>query len=223
MKYTLLKDLVDLLQEFETTAKDNPQYPQDIEGFKLWIAQSNPSPALMPEPQWQGKELGRSAESIINTLIVHMNRYAKNYSKSAMHGSAFSTQEEFIYLIILKASGEMTKMELIKKNIQDKPVGMQIINRLLSQGWVSQSDSPTDKRSKLIRITPHGLEVLENQMKKIRQATSIVTGNLTQHEKMELIRILDKLNEFHHPLYCQNIETDKLLDEALKSKTDYAL
>jgi DNA-binding MarR family transcriptional regulator len=223
MKYTLLKDLVDLLQEFETTAKDNPQYPQDIEGFKLWIAQSNPSPALMPEPQWQGKELGRSAESIINTLIVHMNRYAKNYSKSAMHGSAFSTQEEFIYLIILKASGEMTKMELIKKNIQDKPVGMQIINRLLSQGWVTQTNSQSDKRSKLICITPHGLEVLENQMKKIRQATSIVTGNLTQHEKMELIRILDKLNEFHHPLYCQNIETDKLLDEALKSKTDYAL
>jgi hypothetical protein len=32
-----------------------------------------------------------------------MNRYAKAYSKSAIHGSEFSTQEDFVYLINLKA------------------------------------------------------------------------------------------------------------------------
>jgi hypothetical protein len=61
------------------------------------------------------KENGRSPESVISTLLVHMNRYAKTYSKSAIAGSGFNTQEEFIYLINLKAFGSMTKMELIKK------------------------------------------------------------------------------------------------------------
>src|SRR5690554_5295977 len=91
------------------------------------------------EPYWEGKEKGRSPESVINTLIVHMNRYAKSYSKSAIYDSEFSTQEDFIYLINLKAFGAMTKMELIKKNIQEKPVGMQIINRLIENGWVDQT------------------------------------------------------------------------------------
>ena len=169
-------------------------------------------------PDWEGKENGRSAESVINTLIVHMNRYAKSYSKSAILGSDFSTQEDFIYLINLKAFGEMTKMELIKKNVHEKPVGMQIISRLITQGWIEQSNSIIDKRSKVISITSKWLASFENQIGKIRKATEIVTGDLTHGEKMELIRLLHKLNDFHQPIYEQNIETEYLLEEALKFK-----
>jgi hypothetical protein len=46
---------------------------------------------------------------LLAPLLVHMNRYAKTYSKSAIAGSGFNTQEEFIYLINLKAFGSMTK------------------------------------------------------------------------------------------------------------------
>ncbi|MES2382003.1 MAG: MarR family winged helix-turn-helix transcriptional regulator [Bacteroidota bacterium] len=218
MNYQLMKDAVDLIKEFENTNFESKQYSGDVNGFKQWMLKTFTAETFTPEPDWEGKANGRSPESVINTLIVHMNRYAKNYSKSAIYGSEFSTQEDFIYLINLKAFGNMTKMELIKKNIQDKPVGMQTINRLIEQGWVKQQDSETDKRSKVISITPKGLKALEKQMDKIRQATHVVTGDLTHTEKMELIRLLDKLNDFHNPLYNQNLEPEKLLEEALKSK-----
>ena len=159
----------------------------------------------------EGKENGRTPESAISTLLVHLNRYAKTYSKSAISDSEFSTQEDFIYLINLKAFGEMTKMALIKKNIHDKPVGMLIIARLLRLGLIEQTDSDLDKRSKLIRITERGLMVLEKQMEKIRQATNIVAGNLTHNEKMELIRILNKLDRFHYPIFSRNIHSDQLI------------
>src|SRR5690606_34044735 len=144
--------------------------------------------------------------------------YAKNYSKSAIFGSEFSTQEDFIYLINLKAHGQMTKMELIKKNVHEKPAGMQTINRLISQGWVNQTASETDKRSKILTISSKGIAVLENQMDKIRKASDIVTGDLTHTEKMELIRLLNKLNDFHQPIYDQNIEPENLLHEVSKVK-----
>src|SRR5690606_37831786 len=146
-------------------------------------------------------------ESVINTLIVHMNRYAKSYSKSAIYGSDFSTQEDFIYLINLKAFGSMSKMELIKKNIQDKPTGMKIIDRLIHNGWVKQDDSKIDKRSKVITIVDKGLMVLEQQMSKIRKATSVVTGDLNKNEKMQLIYLLQKLDHFHKPLYDKNSDS----------------
>lgn len=60
-----------------------------------------------------------------------MNRYAKSYSKSAIFDSGFSTQEYYIYLINLKIFGDMKKINLIKKNVHEKPVGMKIINRLM--------------------------------------------------------------------------------------------
>ncbi|MBS1592359.1 MAG: winged helix-turn-helix transcriptional regulator [Bacteroidetes bacterium] len=217
MKYNNLKNIVNLLEEFESENLLRKMYSNDIEGFKRWIAVNYNSENENSEPDWEGKENGRTPESVINTLIVHMNRYAKSYSKSAIFGSDFSTQEDFIFLINLKAFGEMTKMDLIKKNVQEKPAGMQIINRLIAQKWVAQQDSKTDKRSKVISITPKGLKALGNQMDKIRQATEIVTGDLTQNEKMELIRLLNKLNDFHKPIYEKNIEPEYLLEEALKN------
>ena len=219
MKYDILKNVINLLEEFEADIFLGRTYPNDIEGFKRWIVANYKGDQINNEPNWEGKENGRSPESVINTLIVHMNRYAKSYSKSALFGSDFSTQEDFIYLINLKAFGEMTKMDLIKKNVHEKPAGMQVINRLIAQGWVDQTDSDTDKRSKVIKISNTGLQVLENQMDKIRKATEIVTGDLTRSEKMELIRLLNKLNDFHQPIYDKNIEPEHLLDKALKDRS----
>ena len=218
MNYGLIKDVLDLVQEFEIETNNNNHFETTVEGFKNWISTNNNT--IVNEPNWEGKENGRSAESVINTLIVHMNRYAKSYSKSAIVGSDFSTQEDFIYLINLKAFGEMSKMDLIKKNVHEKPVGMQIINRLINQGWIEQRNSKTDKRSKVISISETGLQALGNQMDKIRQATSIVTGNLSQNEKMELIRLLNKLDDFHQPIYDRNIDTENLLREALTFKIE---
>ncbi|MDR6372368.1 putative transcriptional regulator [Chryseobacterium bernardetii] len=214
MNYTLIKDFIDLLQEFENEVQmGSDAYPGNIQGFKAWISnKQNPEALHAQEPYWEGKENGRTPESAISTLLVHLNRYAKTYSKSAISDSEFSTQEDFIYLINLKAFGEMTKMALIKKNIHDKPVGMLIIARLLRQGLIEQTDSDQDKRSKVIRITERGLQVLGNQMEKIRQATNIVAGNLNYYEKMELIRILNKLDRFHYPIFSRNISSDQLID-----------
>ena len=215
MNYSLIKDVFDLVQQFEIENKGVNSFEASIDGFKNWISINNNT--IVNEPNWEGKENGRSAESVINTLLVHLNRYAKSYSKSAISGSDFSTQEDFIYLINLKAFGEMSKMDLIKKNVHEKPVGMQIVNRLIAQNWVNQTASEIDKRSKVLKITSKGLQALENLMDKIRQATSIVTGNLSQNEKMELIRLLHKLDDFHQPIYDKNIDTENLLNEALKN------
>lgn len=213
MNYQLIREVIELIEKFDTSIDAN-LYTKDLKGFKHWICDTEKDVDHLPEePHWEGKESGRTAESVINTLIVHMNRYAKTYSKSAIHDSEFSTQEEFIYLINLKAFGEMTKTDLIKKNIQEKPVGMQIINRLIHQGWVNQKDSSSDKRSKIILITAKGIEALAQSMKKIRQATQIVTGNLDYAEKIQLIKLLQKLDSFHQPIYSQNLDPSQLLDQ----------
>ncbi len=203
--------MLPLIEQFEDENK-NGSYSHDVEGFKCWVVSKQSG--LLAEPQWEGKENGRSPESVISTLIVHMNRFAKSYSKAAIWGSAFSTQEEFIYLITLKSFGEMTKMQLIKRNIHEKPVGMAIINRLLKQGWISQDESDMDKRSKVIHLTSAGSKVLDQQMEKIRHATQLVSGDLTYNEKMILINLLNKLKDFHQLIYDKNIATNKLLDGA---------
>ena len=211
MNYRMTKEVIDLLEKFEKE-NDKQYYTADINGFKEWICDRTSSGnSQIDEPYWEGKEKGRSPESAITTLLLHLNRYAKNYSKSAISDSDFVTQEDFIYLINLRAFGQMTKMELIKKNIHDKPVGMLIITRLLKNGWIEQTESDIDRRNKLIKISEKGNEALEKQMTKIRQATDIVSGNLTYSEKMELIRVLNKLDRFHYPIFSKNIDSKDLI------------
>jgi hypothetical protein len=76
-----------------------------------------------------------------------------------------------------------------------------------------QTDSDSDKRSKMIRITQDGISALQAQMGKIRQATNIVTGDLGHREKMDLIRTLQKLDDFHKPIFNSNIAGNELLDK----------
>jgi DNA-binding MarR family transcriptional regulator len=217
MNYALVRELINLAEQFESENQDM-NFATDIDGFKKWLRQENiVAQSLEMEPDWDGKENGRTPESVISTMIVHMNRYAKTYSKSAIHGSNFSTQEEFIYLITLQAYGQMTKMELIRKNIQDKPSGTLIINRLLQQGWVTQVDSKVDKRSKELQLTSKGKSALGQIKKRIDVATKLVAGNLTRVEQLELIRLLQKLENFHQPIFLKNIDRAELLDKATRT------
>lgn len=215
MNYELIRDLINLSEKFESVNR-GLDFATDINGFKQWLyGEMTLASSTNIEPDWDGKENGRTPESVISTMIVHMNRYARTYSKSVIHGSAFSTQEEFIYLISLQGYGPMTKMELIRKNIQDKPSGMLIINRLLQQGWVVQVESTIDKRSKVLQLTSKGKSALGEIKKKIDVATKLVAGNLTRIEQLELIRLLQKLENFHQPIYLQNIDRAELLDKVV--------
>jgi len=211
MNYSMLRDVINLVEEFENQNTDLV-FSNDINGFKQWVQSKNTICLKDNEFTYEGKENGRSMESVISTLLVHLGRYAKLYSKSVIYNSNFTTQDEFIFLITLKTFGKMSKMELIKRNIQDKPNGIQIINRLIRQGFVNQENDLQDKRSKILTITELGLSTLENKMDEIRKATNIVSGNLTNQEKKQLINLLNKLEQFHLPIYHQNIESKDLLN-----------
>lgn len=194
MNYKLIKEFVDLLQEYDQQTTD---YKADMLVFSKWLHQKMLLESDMTEPEWDGKSNGRSADSVINTLLVHLSRYAKLHAKNAIQDSIFSTSDEFIYLISLKSYGAMNKTALIKMNVHEKSAGIQIINRLLIMELVEQIPDLEDKRNKIIHLTEKGRQELEGIMGKIRHASSLVTGNMTHSEKMELIRLLSKL-ELHH-------------------------
>lgn len=216
MKYKLIKEVIDLVDEFEQE-NQSFHYSNDAKGFRNWIIDQHEEQFNLDTFEYEGKANGRSLDSVISTHLVHLSKFAKLYSKAAIYQSKFSSQEDFIFLITLKTFGTMSKMELIKRNIQDKPTGIQVINRLIAQGFINQTSDEKDKRIKLISISEKGMGELDNQMDLIRQATQIVAGNLDQKEKLQLIYLLNKLENFHLPIYHKNLEQDKLLDFAKDS------
>lgn len=196
MYYDLIAEVISLVKVYEEEVHPGSQ---DIHLFLKWLNQRDQasnysSPA---DPEWEGKAKGRSADSVINTSLVHLYRYAKLQAKAAIVGTEFSTPDEFIYLISLVSFGSMTKTALIKLNVHEKSPGIQIVNRLIHNGLVEQEALGTDKRNRMIRITSKGTEILNESMQNIRKATLNVTEPLSNDEKMDLIRLLTKLETFH--------------------------
>ncbi|MNK40689.1 HTH-type transcriptional repressor NicR [compost metagenome] len=213
MDYEFLIELLGLARRFEDAG--HRLNTKSIGDFNNWVIENRDIKIdIQTDFDYPGKENGRTPQSVINTMLVQMVRYAKTYSKSAIDGSDFSTQDEFSYLITLRAFGAMSKIELVRKNVHDKPTGIQIINRLIKNGWVSQYVSQGDRRSRMVTITDKGLATLDKQMEKIRLASQIVTANLDLTEQMELIRLLSKLEAFHRPIYDMQLDSSILLSKA---------
>lgn len=196
MNYDLITDLVGLIKIYE---QETENINRNSQMFAIWLNEYhkkelkiNPS-----EPEWEGKSKGRSADSLINTSLVHLYRYAKLQAKAAIIDTPFSTPDDFIYLISLTSRGSMTKTALIKLNVHEKSAGIQIVNRLINNGLVEQNGIESDKRNRIISISERGKQVLEGSIHNIRQASKNVTEPLSEQEKMDLIRILNKLESFH--------------------------
>lgn len=196
MKYDLITDLISLVKLYE---KEYPDQDQDVVLFGQWLSEylRKNGHSVLIEPEWEGKSKGRSPDSVINTSLVHLYRYAKLQAKSAIADTDFSTPDDFIYLITLMSFGSMSKTALIKMNVHEKSAGIQIVNRLINTGLVEQTGDSADKRSKRIHITSKGMELLNGSMQNIRAATRNVTEPLSYQEKMDLIRLLNKLENFH--------------------------
>ena len=196
MYYDLITDLVTLVKIYD---KESGHDSQDVHSFGQWLSeycQKQGHPTIL-EPEWEGKSKGRSAESVINTSLVHLYRYAKSHAKAAIANTTFSTPDDFIYLISLVSYGSMTKTALIKLNVHEKSAGIQIINRLINSGLVEQSTTDSDKRNRMIHITAKGTQLLTESMQNIKKASMNVTEPLSYQEKMDLIRLLQKLENFH--------------------------
>ena len=196
MYYDLITNLISMVKIYEM---ENVHGGQDVSAFAKWlnVRLDISGPAGIAEPEWRGKINGRSADSVINTSLVHLYRYAKLHAKAAIANTSFSTPDEFIYLISLVSFGSMTKSALIKLNVHEKPVGMQIVNRLIGNGLVQQELLDTDKRNRMIHITQKGTDALNESMDRIRKASNNVTAPLSEAEKSDLIRLLTKLEDFH--------------------------
>ncbi len=207
MNYLLIKNLMNELERYEQEGHTSA----DPQSFGAWLmgAKHHFHTPVIPE----GAIAGETLESMISKLVVFMNRYARMYVKKALEGTGINSFDEFTFLITLYPYSSMNKMELIERNIQEKPTGMEVIRRLLEKGYLDQQDDPSDGRSKRLSLTVDGRKTLEASFQAMTKVSHIVSGNLSEEEKLQLLFILQKLHEFHQPIYQSKKEPD--LDQLL--------
>lgn len=192
MKYDLLQTLLPHLEAYERA------YPkgQSARHFAVWLLRQTTDPEELQEGSAGAAEREKT-DGAIGKLLIYLNRYIKVYARKALEGSPLGTMDEFVYLVMLTEQGALTKSDLIQRNRHEKPTGMEIIRRLLALGLIAQSDDLDDRRSKRLTITPQGTNVSGQVAGQMAKVSTLLTGNLTMAEKLLLLQLLDKLENFH--------------------------
>ncbi len=204
--YALVHQMLTLVQEFEKESKNDTLSLTDFVGFLVSHTKNSAAPTISAESRFgteekQSQELAFQIDNNISRLVIYMSRYAKNYIKKALENTPLITAEDFTCLAVLHTHQDLTKGELITKNIQEKTSGTEVIRRLLAAGLAQQWDDDTDKRSKRIAITQKGKDLLAEVFVDMTKVGKMVTGDLTITEKMNLQYLLQKLENFHNDVY----------------------
>ncbi|MFK7921917.1 MAG: MarR family winged helix-turn-helix transcriptional regulator [Bacteroidia bacterium] len=201
-KYTLLHELLPLLEEYEANANGGASLP----AFSIWLSQraSVSRPGLVP----RGSEGEDSADTILTMLISYLFRYTKHYTKKALEETPLNTMDEFTFLTTLSYQGSLTKTELIQQHLLEVTSGIEIIKRLIKSDLIDDFPDPNDRRSKRVKITEKGSRVLEGVMKEMDRVAMIFSGDLNGEERRQLMPLLLKLNDFHALIHMQDRKSE---------------
>lgn len=199
--FELTKLLIEKVDEYQNSKEDKTSLT--VEEFKEFIKATQNIDALrntfIPPTNTTHESYHKiSVDRIISQQILFLYRYVKHYSKYVFQNSSIKSIEEFSILITVLQHTSVTKSELIKKNVLEKTTGIEIINRLIKQGYLIQSNNPNDQRSQIIQLTESGKIQIYQSFDGMNDLSNISTGKLTEEEKYKLATILKKLDDFHY-------------------------
>jgi DNA-binding MarR family transcriptional regulator len=212
--YNLVHQLLNLVEEFEKENKGRGLGLSDFSGYLINHLSNSSQPVTNLDVRFgnqeaKTQELAYQIDNAIGRLLVYMSRYAKSYIKKTLEGTPLQSQDDFTCLAILLTHENLSKTDLISRNMQEKTSGAEVIRRLLAAGLVKQWDDTIDKRSVRISITESGKELLHRVLDDMNHVGKMITGNLSYSEKLELCHLLQKLESFHFKLHDEKIINTK--------------
>jgi DNA-binding MarR family transcriptional regulator len=212
LDYTFLKGLIGLAEDYEQATGKAPE----LNTFIAWLTDKEPPRAPFHDVPLTPEGYGDAhTPGLISKLIVYMYRYAKLYIKKALDGTDLQSMDDFGYMVSLLQYEPMNKTELIQQNRQEKPTGMEIIKRLVRLGYIEETAHEDDRRSKVLRVSEKGRQVLGGLYVNMDKISRLILGNLNGVEQQQLVMMLQKLDDFHLPIFKDNLSR---LDELLESK-----
>jgi DNA-binding MarR family transcriptional regulator len=202
MDFDLLTDVVEHFKLYQLATPAGKK--SSIADFGLWLNQQRYLTNI-PIDSTHAEIIGTNEVEVeIGKLVVFLNRYAKLLIKKGLQDFPELVNEDFTYLYSLMGCESMTKMQLIEKNIHEKPTGLEVIKRLLKNKIIGERDNDEDKRSKRVFLTEKGKGIFFQTLSQMGEVSKIISGKLTASEKVQLFTLLKKLDDFHNPIFLEH-------------------
>ncbi len=130
----------------------------------------------------------------------HLIRRAQQIAVAifAEHLSVFDiTPVQFAILNALLDSPGIDQVSLAKRVAFDPATSGSVIGRLEAKGWVVRQADPTDRRRKLLVVTPQGTQALASIQADVARVQQQILSPLPKEDQQHFVNLLSRLVQGH--------------------------
>lgn len=133
------------------------------------------------------------SKQLVNWASAYMRLSLRNFNAFARRSGLSMIQLNI--LTYLYHHGSCESSAICKLLQASRAAGSQMIDRLVSQGWVERMDSDVDRRVRLVQLTQTGREMVEQSIFARQKWTQNLLESLSDEETQKIEEALIILNE----------------------------
>src|SRR5690606_13186996 len=133
-------------------------------------------------PPKANQMLPKVMDRIIKIYMV----YTSGLFKSIEIGSF----DEFLYLSSIEHLEKPRKTDIINNNFNELSSGLLILERLKKKGLITENEDKTDKRSKLLSLTPNGQKKLIKSYELLDKLNQVIFKDMKPDDMLLCIKLL---------------------------------
>ena len=138
------------------------------------------------------RRLWRLPSWLLNQATLHANRLVtETFSAAGLR------RYHFTVLVALAEKGPASQADLGRRLSIDRSDMVAVLNDLEHAGFVSRVPDESDRRRKLVYLTPAGARTLEELDAQVEHAQGELLRPLSAAERRELRRLLTRVVEHH--------------------------
>jgi MarR family transcriptional regulator, lower aerobic nicotinate degradation pathway regulator len=182
-----LARLEKLVGEYRRFCERAPAGEHWLRDFGAWLQQAGREPEA-----GEHAGLGES-DTLIGMFLITVNNLTRSRMNKLISGTPFSNIMDYHFLILLGGHGRQRKSDLIASNHMEMSSGIEVIRRLLKNGWILEEPNPEDRRSKYVSISSEGKRLIAKLQPQIDDFYRSFCAGLNTIEKAEVLRTLELL------------------------------
>ncbi|MFA5513116.1 MAG: MarR family winged helix-turn-helix transcriptional regulator, partial [Candidatus Kapaibacterium sp.] len=142
-------------------------------------------------------EYSYDMQFLASYFLTRIGKFIKLYSKNIYTDYGLSGSDDFSFLALIDKMDNPNKKEICTANITELTTGYDIIRKLLKMKYIIEVQDNNDKRAKKISITQAGRDVVSIIYNRMRRIQEDILGDLSNEERVIMIRFLERLNTYH--------------------------
>lgn len=149
-------------------------------------------------------------EAVTSALLTASRLLVAVSARSLAAAEERVTLPQFRMLVLLASYGETKLITLADKLVVNPSTALRMVDRLVDGGLVDRQVNPASRREVLLRLTPAGLQIVNEVTARRRDEIAAIVGKMTPRQRTQLVRAFQTFADAGGEVSAEKGERDLL-------------